>query len=165
MTFLKVWPGTLNIEVNQWRYTLLKSADMDPRLGIKNALALLWYSCLAYVCEHTQERGSIYTRYQRGSCKRGRKAELGKAVYHTPGCKHLFPPHRKELSLDPVEQPSVPQREIKFYHLAHKEQGQHYSARLNCSSCCNLGICWNALLHCKMQFNCGTRDTWHVTLC
>lgn len=40
MTFLKGCPGTLDIEVNQWRFTLIKSADADPKLGIKNSLAL-----------------------------------------------------------------------------------------------------------------------------
>ena len=73
MTFLKVWPGTFDIEVKQWRYTLLKSADMDPKLDIKSALALSWYSHLVHIWEHMPERGRVYTKYQRWNCKGGRR--------------------------------------------------------------------------------------------
>lgn len=32
---LKGWSGTVDNEVNQRRFPLLESADMDPKLGIK----------------------------------------------------------------------------------------------------------------------------------
>lgn len=153
--FLKVWPGTVDNEVDQWRFTMLKSADMDLKLGIKTALAVFWYCCLANVWEHRWERDSRYTKYQRGNWKGGRKAGLEKAVYCRPGCKHLFLLRGKELSLGPVEQPAVPQSKTKIYHLAHRV-GSVLSARLRCSSGCNLGICWNELLHYNTQFKWST---------